>query len=229
MHLSHFVSFVVLIQSQDTENLDLHELDKNLPPLGGYEGDPTDMKYILCETCEALLNASLKILTHEINSNQKLKKNKFLSTKILENSHSSICDASTEIGSWITKYDIDESTDYLKLIKKKKKGKCKSKCKTIEMTCEEVFKEAKDAYYLTIISKAKQFNYIFNKRSKDLLFKDLREEICMKKLSKAGFYGSCGREINVADNREKFNEEWERESKKDSWYTKITNLAKLEL
>lgn len=47
------------------------------------------------------------------------------------------CDPENVYGEWITKLDITESKDVLKLVEHLKTGRCQEECKTIQRACEE--------------------------------------------------------------------------------------------
>lgn len=52
------------------------------------------------------------------------------------------CDPDKKSGEWISKYDIQESEDGLKITEQKSYGRCQRECKTIAKACEESIGDA---------------------------------------------------------------------------------------
>merc|ERR1712194_298312 len=93
------------------------------------EGNPKDIKFILCDTCKA-------VVKHGAEQVEKLRA-KLPNTKITESRIDEmlekVCEAKEEAGMWIVEYDIVENGDRLDLVHKSVQGQCQEECKTIEL------------------------------------------------------------------------------------------------
>jgi len=66
------------------------------------------------------------------------------SEEAIQGEVSKMCDATSETGSWITEYDMVESSDgkAINLKRHSEQGDCEIECKTIAEACKQVLQEA---------------------------------------------------------------------------------------
>ncbi|GBG26825.1 Hypothetical Protein FCC1311_030472 [Hondaea fermentalgiana] len=97
----------------------------------------SDFKFIICETCENLVENAWK-QTAALRA-------KFPNTKIsedrIDDALEKICTSKEEAGEWIARLDMVEADDRIRLVDQGKVGRCMLECKTIEGACAKVFEE----------------------------------------------------------------------------------------
>jgi len=148
---------------------------------GGAEAVFSDIKYITCPTCKALVRRAKKA-TDDLRSslpNTKISEDRI--DEVLEN----ICDPHSDSGSWLAEYKIIEDTPeqpspktYLDLKRMGQPGPCLEDCMTVAATCERIMSEAGP----DLVEKLWA-----NKMDKT----ELTEFVCEKLTRK--MKGSCGR------------------------------------
>lgn len=93
-----------------------------------------DVPYIKCQVCEKLANQ----LYRQVHSKQAgISPKKISEYQIIEISEN-VCNLKKQEADWILKMDIVEKGDKLELVEQEAEGQCNSKCKTIELACQEV-------------------------------------------------------------------------------------------
>ncbi|GBG70731.1 hypothetical protein CBR_g8029 [Chara braunii] len=95
-----------------------------------------DLKYIRCDVCEEVskqLARQVKAKREEYSH----KKKKLTEYEIIELAER-ICQIDRVEGEWITKLDMVQDGDRIKLVEQEEPGVCNSECRTIQKACEEV-------------------------------------------------------------------------------------------
>merc|ERR1712194_446393 len=118
------------------------------PPEEPFPAVKSDVKFIACSTCKALarkLHAESSKWGPEITGSEEA-----IAGKVAE-----MCDTASDAGSWITEYDMVESSDGKRIDLKRhsQKGECEVECNTIKQACKDVLQEA-DIEVTTMLYKA---------------------------------------------------------------------------
>ncbi|CAK0909846.1 unnamed protein product [Prorocentrum cordatum] len=107
------------------------------PPPEPFPAVKSDVKFIVCSTCKALarkLHAESSKWGSAITGSEEA-----IAGKVAE-----MCETASEAGSWITEYDMVESSDgkAINLKRHSQKGECEVECNTIKQACKDVLQEA---------------------------------------------------------------------------------------
>lgn len=147
------------------------------------EGVKSDVKYILCDTCKALVRRAV-FRTEEL---RKEFPNTPLTEDRIDDALETLCSTNSPEGKWITEYDMVEEGDHITLKRQPTKGKCKEECKTIEMACEKLYGE----FGPDLVAKLWK---------NDLTKDELTELMCSKWAKK--MKGSCAKPKRVPETRQ---------------------------
>jgi len=110
-----------------------------MPGMGMPEAEAveSDVKFVICDVCKALVEEAMRIV--------KELRAKLPNTKIgearIDDTLSTICNSKEESGDWISRLDMVEDEDRIKLEKQPLVGRCMEECKTLELACEKVYSE----------------------------------------------------------------------------------------
>lgn len=96
----------------------------------------SDVRYIRCETCEALVGA----LHSRISADKKAAK-KPLSEAAVHTVVEEACKADAPMGAWLRSIDLVEDGTRLTLVKQGQEGPCGSECQTLVLACEALLEE----------------------------------------------------------------------------------------
>lgn len=107
------------------------------PPDELFPAVKSDVKFIACSTCKALarrLHAESSKWGPAITGSEEA-----IAGKVAE-----MCDTTSNAGSWITEYDMVETSDgkRIDLKRQSQKGECEVECNTIKQACKDVLQEA---------------------------------------------------------------------------------------
>ena len=145
-----------------------------MPPMGGFKGNPDDIKYVICETCQALVEEAIEMT--------KVLRSKYVKMKVSElqvdEAVEHMCDTKHKEGGWISHYDMVETEDAISLEKHEQPGKCQDECKTLELACKKVQDE--------VNTDLVELLYL-DKKSKS----ELQNVVCTKLIKH--FKGACGK------------------------------------
>ena len=134
----HDISKVELEQVHKDTKIEGHFVeDTSDDDDGGYYGDFDDVKFIICDTCKALIHESIDIVANmrQATSNGEVRESE------IELMLESICYYKSDYGKWIDFYNIFRAEDHLELLKQKRKSNCMSDIRTIELACDTVIRE----------------------------------------------------------------------------------------
>ncbi|KAH7284251.1 hypothetical protein KP509_34G045100 [Ceratopteris richardii] len=93
-----------------------------------------DVKYIKCATCMEIAKELSRLLQKKRNEVSPKQVSEYQIIELVEN----ICNLKKFEADWILHEDIVEQGDKLVLVYHEEEGECKTECKTIEKTCQEV-------------------------------------------------------------------------------------------
>lgn len=124
--------------------MDMEAIMQQMQGMGGtgfggpsYEAEPRDVKFIICDTCKAMVSEGLQAV--------RALRAKLPNTKISEERIDSMlekmCDPKAEAGHWINFYDMVEKDDRIVLEKQPEDGVCKAECLTVGLACERISEE----------------------------------------------------------------------------------------
>ncbi|CAI5506036.1 unnamed protein product [Closterium sp. Naga37s-1] len=96
-----------------------------------------DIPLIKCDVCRKMAEQLDQQVERE---REKAEPKKVSELKVIEVAEK-LCDVKSANGGWITRLDIVESGDLLKLIEHEEDGECLSECKTIQRACQDIMGE----------------------------------------------------------------------------------------
>ncbi|GJP39701.1 hypothetical protein CLOM_g24045 [Closterium sp. NIES-68] len=93
-----------------------------------------DIPFIKCDVCKKMVE---QLDTQVEREREKAEPKKVSELKVIEVTEK-LCDVKSANGGWISRLDIVESGDLLKLVEHEEDGECLSECKTIERACQQI-------------------------------------------------------------------------------------------
>lgn len=103
------------------------------------EARGSDVRYIKCDTCEALIEAILdSVASEKRNSKKKLSEERL--GDIVER----VCKPETDEGAWLRSIDLVEAGDKLRLQRQTEDGPCGTECRTLQLACGAVVEGIED-------------------------------------------------------------------------------------
>lgn len=91
-----------------------------------------DVPFIVCDVCQKAAKTLFKNIRQKRKETVPLK----MSEEDILNVVEKTCDPEHDHGNWITKLDVAEEKDKLKIVEHPKQGRCLEECKTIQYACE---------------------------------------------------------------------------------------------
>jgi len=92
-----------------------------------------DIPYIVCDVCQKAAKTLFKNVKQKRKDEAPVK----LSEEDVLNIVEKTCEPENDYGEWITKIDVTEEKDKLKLVEHTKVGRCQEECKTVQRACED--------------------------------------------------------------------------------------------
>jgi len=115
----------------------MQQMQGQMAPKKEYYAVPSDVKFILCDTCKALVQDGYDRMT---TLRKKLTRTKLGENQIDENMEYS-CEHGHPQAAWIEYLDMVEAGDRINLVKHETSGKCQDECKTIGLACKKVYSD----------------------------------------------------------------------------------------